>query len=50
MRGHRIESQEADEARITADAIQIEPRLVAPIIAAPILLLLLLLKPFARRK
>lgn len=53
VRGHRIESQEADEARITADAIQIEPRLVAPIIAAPILLLLLLwvlLKPFARRK
>ena len=53
VRGHRIESQEADEARITADAIQIEPRLVAPIIAAPILLLLLLwvlLKSFARRK
>lgn len=42
IRGHRIENQ-ADTAdiRVTADAIQIEPLTVAPIIASPILLLLL---------
>ena len=41
VRGHRIENQEsASSIRITADAMQIEPVLVAPAVAAPMLLLL----------
>ncbi len=44
VRGHRIENiEESRSIRITADALQIEPLLVAPIVAAPILLLLLIL-------
>ena len=44
VRGHRIDNiEEAKIVRVTADAIQIEPLLVAPIVAIPILLLLLIL-------
>lgn len=54
VRGHRIENQEdAASIPITADAIQLEPRLVAPVLAIPVLLLLLLwglLKPLRKRK
>ena len=42
VRGHRIENQESASAvRVTADAMQIEPLLVAPAVAAPMLLALL---------
>lgn len=41
VRGHRIENQESASAiRATADAMQIEPILVAPAVAAPMLLIL----------
>ena len=44
VRGHRIENAaEAVTVRVTADAIQIEPLLIAPIVAVPLLLILLLL-------
>ena len=44
VRGHRIDTvAEAKTVRVTADAIQIEPLLVAPVVAIPILLLLLIL-------
>ncbi len=44
VRGHRIENQtEAQSIRVTADAIQIEPLIVAPLLATPMLLLLLVL-------
>lgn len=44
VRGHRIDNiEEAMTVRVTADAIQIEPLLVAPVVAIPILLLLLIL-------
>ena len=44
VRGHRIENQEEVQAsRITADAMQIEPLLVAPIVAIPMLLILLVI-------
>ena len=44
VRGHRIENQaQAEAIRVTSDAMQIEPRLVAPLLAMPILLLLLVL-------
>ena len=44
VRGHRIENApEARLVRVTADAVQIEPLLVAPIVALPMLLLLLIL-------
>lgn len=44
VRGHRIENREEAQAiRITADAMQIEPLLVAPIVATPMLLILLVI-------
>lgn len=43
VRGTRIENiEEAKAVHVTADAIQIEPLLIAPIVAIPILLLLLI--------
>lgn len=43
VRGHRIENIEAAKtARATADAIQIEPLLVAPVVAIPFLILLMI--------
>jgi sortase A len=43
VRGHRVENrEEAKTVRITGDAIQIEPTIVAPIVALPILLILLI--------
>lgn len=42
VRGHRIENQaDSSSIRITADAMQIDAVLVAPVVAAPILLVLL---------
>lgn len=44
VRGHRIENiADSDSIHITADAMQMEPLLVAPIVAIPILLVLLIL-------
>jgi sortase A len=44
VRGHRIENQaDSNRVRVTADAIQIEPLIVAPIVAVPMLLILLIL-------
>ena len=41
MRGHRTtELSETEEIRITADALQIDPRIVAPIAATPILIII----------
>ena len=41
VRGHRVENpEEARVIRVTADAVQIEPVIVAPIVAIPILLVL----------
>ena len=43
VRGHRIDNiEQAHSVRVTADAVQIEPTLVAPIVAIPILLQLLI--------
>ena len=53
VRGHRVENQEeAKTVRITSDAIQIEPTIVAPIVAIPMLLILLigLMLPKNRRR
>lgn len=44
VRGHRIDNQlGAEEIRITADAVQIEPIVVAPFVAVPMLIILLIL-------
>lgn len=44
VRGHRVETPEEEKViRVVADAIQIEPLLVAPVVAAPLLLLLLVI-------
>ena len=53
VRGHRVENmEEAQTVRITSDAIQIDPIIVAPIVAMPILLILLiaLMLPKKRRR
>jgi sortase A len=43
VRGHRIENQETAVAvRVTANATQIEPAIIAPILAIPMLLVLLI--------
>ena len=43
VRGHRVENlAEAKTIRVTSDALQIEPLLIAPIVASPILLILLI--------
>ena len=39
VRGHRIENIEEKVVRVTSDAIQIEPLIVAPVVASPILVL-----------
>lgn len=54
VRGHRVENQEATGfLRITADAMMIDSRFVAPILAAPLLLgiiLFMVLRPLKRKK
>ena len=51
VRGHRIENQpDADTVRVTADAMQVDPVLVAPIVAVPILLGLLAALLISTRK
>lgn len=44
VRGHRVENaDEAEEIIVTADAMQMEPILVAPVVAVPILLILFII-------
>ena len=51
VRGHRIENlEEAKTVRVTADAIQIDPLIVAPVAAIPMLLVLLLLLLLPKRR
>ena len=51
VRGHRVDNvEQAKTIRVTADAIQIEPLLVAPIVAIPMLLILLILLLLPRRR
>ena len=51
VRGHRVENQEeAQSVRVTADAMQIEPTIVAPIVAIPMLLVLLVVMLIPKRR
>ena len=51
VRGHRVENQEeAQTVRVTADALQIEPVIVAPLVAVPMLLVLLVVLLVKTRK
>ena len=51
VRGHRIETEEtAAVAHVIADAIQIDPTIVAPVVAVPILLALLLILLFQPKR
>ena len=44
VRGHRVETPEEEKMiRVVADAVQVEPLLVAPVVAAPMLLVLLVI-------
>ena len=40
VRGKRVDNEENYDVRVTADALQIDPFMVAPVIAAPILIIL----------
>ena len=42
VRGHRVDNDKTDAARVTADAMRFEPIIVAPLVAAPILFILLI--------
>lgn len=51
VRGHRIANlEESSITRVTADAIQIEPMIVAPFVASPMLLALLIMLMVPKRK
>lgn len=52
VRGHRTENVASDTVRVTSEAIQIDPIIVAPITAVPMLLVLLifLLRPGGGKK
>lgn len=51
VRGHRVENQQVKKTqRITADATQIEPMVVAPVAAVPMLLVMLVLLMITTRK
>ncbi len=51
VRGHRIENAvEEKTIRVTADAMQIDPLIMAPIVASPMLLVLLIWLLIPRRK
>lgn len=51
VRGHRIENTAtSSQAKVTADAVRIEPLIVAPIVAIPMLVLLFLLIILGDRK
>ena len=51
VRGHRIETvEDAKVLRVTADAVQIEPILVVPLVAAPMLLVLLIILMIPKSK
>lgn len=41
VRGHRVENQEESALRVIADAMMVDPRLVAPIVGTPILLVVI---------
>lgn len=43
VRGHRVANREESNIRVTSDAIKIEPLIVAPIVAVPILMVLMIL-------
>lgn len=49
VRGHRIPNIQGN-ARVTADALQIDTKFVAPFVAAPILIILIILLLFTTRK
>lgn len=41
VRGHRVENQEESALRVIADAMMVDPRLVAPMVGTPILLVVI---------
>jgi len=48
--GHRVDTVNQMVIRVTADAMQIEPMFVAPVVAAPMLLVLLVLVMFGGKR
>lgn len=50
VRGHRIDTEEISEVRVTGDAILLESSVIAPLVAVPILTVLLIVLLIATRK
>lgn len=40
VRGHRVDNVESSEIRVTADALQIDPTMIAPVLALPVVIAL----------
>ncbi|MBQ1507139.1 MAG: class C sortase [Ruminococcus sp.] len=43
VRGHRIDNEKGVEIRVTADALQIDPMMVAPVLAMPVVIILFII-------
>lgn len=50
VRGHRVDSDQGKELRITADALQIDTMIVAPILAVPFVIALFAVVIVYKRK
>ena len=51
VRGRRVENRrEAESVRVTADAMQISPEIVAPLLAVPLLLVFLAVQFIPKRR
>lgn len=50
VRGHRVANEDKSTTRVTSEAVQIEPMIIAPIFAVPLLILLLLWLLFGKKR
>jgi sortase A len=51
VRGHRVENaKDANGVKVTADANQIDPIIVAPVVAVPMLLILFIIMMISTKK
>lgn len=50
VRGHRVESGDGGAAKVVAEAVKVDNLLVAPVVAAPILIILFLIVMFKKPK
>lgn len=49
LRSHRIDTVYSQNFKLTSDAVQVDPMLVVPVIAAPLIIILLIFWIFGRK-